>query len=318
MKTIETLYSNKSNIDSKNITNKSPKKVSNSILEKIENGVSLEDLDQMQKNGLIIFKYYTQITIHGLFDDLNNNYVFGYKNVFQNKNRSIGIKYNAIDEQKRRDINIRTKYLGFQYRRDSTSTEFSYTRRLTEETLKAAQELYNKINDSLFIGGKNIYIAELWGIKYICISFNINAIYSKNIEPFLLTLGATNELKEAKELERAKELEAANKAYEERREQEKLRKQNTLKEHAEDIQKLKANYVLIEKSEAEGRYIKYKVDYNGIMKYTSYLIYKPKGKKLNRINEQSFETLSEALNYKHIPNWNDNTRQRHTGYKIND
>jgi hypothetical protein len=101
MENIEQIFIKESNFDSKSILNKLDKNIDKSILEQIESGVTLEFLNQLSNKGIPVLKYKTQITIHGLFPELTNNYFLGYKNIFQNKNKSIGVKYNAIDENKR-------------------------------------------------------------------------------------------------------------------------------------------------------------------------------------------------------------------------
>jgi hypothetical protein len=101
MKKIETLFTSDS-YDKKNITNKSNVVISHEMLNKIEtDGATYEILQEL---GTPVFKYWTQITIHGLFPELHKNWINGYKNLFQNKNLSIGVKYQAIDSLKKQTI----------------------------------------------------------------------------------------------------------------------------------------------------------------------------------------------------------------------
>lgn len=72
MKVIESLFET-GVYDSKNILNKSDKVISQSVLENIESeGITSEILDTL---GVPVFKYKTQITIHGLFPELMVNYL---------------------------------------------------------------------------------------------------------------------------------------------------------------------------------------------------------------------------------------------------
>ena len=87
MKQTESILKSSGKTDKKNIINQYKKLVDTKYLQQIEQGVTLEELDTMQNDGLPIFRYQTQITIHGIFDDLSNSCVHGYANLFQNKNR---------------------------------------------------------------------------------------------------------------------------------------------------------------------------------------------------------------------------------------
>jgi hypothetical protein len=92
------IFSSDSGFDTPKKINRSEKIVDKEILDDIENGITLETLNELD---LPIFKYTTQITIHGLFDKLTQQRIGGYKWIFQNKNKSIGIKWNAIDYEKK-------------------------------------------------------------------------------------------------------------------------------------------------------------------------------------------------------------------------
>jgi hypothetical protein len=83
------LFSKDSGFDTPKKINRSAEIVPKEILEEIENGITYETLNSI---NLPVFKYKTQITIHGLFDQLTKNYIGSYKSIFQNANKSIGIK----------------------------------------------------------------------------------------------------------------------------------------------------------------------------------------------------------------------------------
>ena len=83
----EDLFSEDSEFDKKNILNRAPNSiVSPKVLEEIENGITIE---QLNKLNLPVFRHLTQITIHGKLNELQNQRIGGYKDLFQNKTQSI-------------------------------------------------------------------------------------------------------------------------------------------------------------------------------------------------------------------------------------
>ena len=70
-KITEKLFEKNGITDNKHILNTSEITVDESVLNEIEKGgVTLERLNELNKSGLDIYKYQTQITIHGLFPEL--------------------------------------------------------------------------------------------------------------------------------------------------------------------------------------------------------------------------------------------------------
>ena len=320
METVETLFKSKTNIDNKAILNKLNRKIDQSILDRIEAGVTIEDLDKMNKTGIPILKYNTQITIHGLFNELENNYIFGYKNIFQNKNKSIGVKYNAIDENKRQRIAERLKCIGFSYTRNSQETGFHIVRRIDQDNFEQVKsELFNiknKVDNSLFFGSVSIWVGQAWGLKYLCLDLFVNAIYEKNIETFLNKLGATielfNEQKKQKELEQ-KEYE--QKLIKERAEREQLRAQ-ALKDNESDLELL-SKFNRVTKTNEPGLYLLRTFNYEDRLIYKVIYVYLPTGKKKPRHNKTEYENINEALKHEPKEGWSDNIYNgKITGYKI--
>ena len=83
------------------ITNVSTKQATITAQE-IEDGVTLERLNDI---GVPVFRYKTQVTIHGKLPDFNPDVkVNDYRWVFKNANGSIGIRYGAIDAAKKRTM----------------------------------------------------------------------------------------------------------------------------------------------------------------------------------------------------------------------
>jgi len=320
METIETLFKAKTVTDSKSILNKLDRPIDQSILDQIESGVTVETLDQLSGQGIPILKYSTQITIHGLFNELENNYIFGYKNLFQNKNKSIGVKYNAIDEDKRQRIAERLKCIGLSYTRNSQETGFHISKQVDENNFEQVKAdlfgIKNKVNDSLYFGSVRIWVGQAWGVKYLCLDLFINAIYERNIEPFLNELGATVELFNQQENQR----ETEQKEYEQRLkakrdERTKLREQ-ALKDNESDLIHL-SNYNRVEKTSEPGLYLLRTFNYNDELIYKIVYIYSLPGKKKPRHNKKEYININDALTHVTHESFSDSIYNgRVTGYKL--
>jgi hypothetical protein len=296
-KITEKIFDKQTASDTKKIINRLNREIDSSILEKIERGVTVEELDQMIKTGLPVFKYHTQITIHGLFPELQNDRVFGYKNLFQNKNKSIGVKYNAIDEEKRQRIAERMNCLGFYYRRDSSSTGFELSNRITQENAEELKRKYlalkDRVDTSLFSGNISIYVMSSWLGKTIHLNIAINTIYEKNIEPFLNKLGATKQvLFEKQESER---LEA-----EANREKEKVRKELALKMRREEEER-KADQLNLLKTLPKieptipGLYVSTYFDYENKLVFEATKLFYPERAKKMRYQKKGFDSIFDAV-----------------------
>jgi hypothetical protein len=70
--------------------------------DEIENGVTIERLAAI---GVPVFRYSTQVTIHGRLPDFDANArPAGYKAIFRNQNGSLGVRYVAIDGAKKKTV----------------------------------------------------------------------------------------------------------------------------------------------------------------------------------------------------------------------
>lgn len=148
-----------------------------------------EFLNEIEKNGLTyeqlstlkapVFKYQTQITVHGIFqNDISVYGIGGFKNLIINKNRSLGIRYNAIDYAKKNQLHKlieKTSKVG--YTRNSTENYFSFISRDANE----ANEFYNKVNTDLFLGTKKRIAFNFWGVVYYIVIVNIFAFPIENL-----------------------------------------------------------------------------------------------------------------------------------------
>jgi hypothetical protein len=221
------------NFDSKKKINRSTKKIDEEILSKIEKGITSEQLDDFQ---VPVFKYGGQITIHGVFPKTYQALrIGGYKNIFQNKNLSLGVKYDALDFEKKKRIYIAFRYLcGFHI--EHSSKEYCAYKMIEvkdkEDALK--QEAENKpFMDKIDIklGSKRMYFSKVnyWGMikYYLVMVIHINAIYEKDIPGFFLKTFGRSEADiyaEMKKLAEEKEVEN-NRLREEREKAEKIEKE---------------------------------------------------------------------------------------------
>jgi len=176
------IYSEDTGFDTPKKINRSDKIVSKEILDQIENGITIEQLNNID---LPVFKYKTQITIHGQFDELTQSRIHGYKWIFQNKNKSIGVKWNAIDFNKKKLIYSVMKHIG--YTISLTSNNYYAFKIVTynSDNLKKLKEDYDAIDDSLYIGNKNLYVANSIFGKVIILEIRVKSIKEKDIWNFI-------------------------------------------------------------------------------------------------------------------------------------
>lgn len=187
MKNLETFFE-LSNYDSKNITNKGTQIISQNDLNEIETkGVTIEFLEAL---NVPVFKYKTQITIHGLFPELKNNYLGGYKNLFQNKNLSIGVKWQVVDYAKKELIYKTIKKFDNNWRLQHNSTDYYiykcsksfYTKEDCKIYLEAAKEEVKHIDKSLFFGNCGVYLSQhLYGGYFLVTYINLGAVKQENV-----------------------------------------------------------------------------------------------------------------------------------------
>lgn len=76
-------------------------KRANISADQLERGVTIEELESI---GVPVYRYQTQVTIHGTLPGLSQERVAGFKCLFQNGNGTIGIRYVAIDAEKKKLI----------------------------------------------------------------------------------------------------------------------------------------------------------------------------------------------------------------------
>lgn len=309
-KDIEMIY-RQEGYDTKKKLNRSAKKIPLTMLEEIEQGITSEQLDTF---NVPIFKYGTQITVHGVFPDLEKAIlVGGYKRIFQNKNKSVGVKYEAIDYDKKKRV-YRAFRHEHQFRSEHNSREYSAYKAIRvkdrDEAMQKIEEykpLFEKIN--LRFGSKQLYYAQVpyFGsvLHYMVFSVNIYAIYEKDIpEFFLATFGKTEaeidtEIK-AKEDKDTAESEAR---YEERERENAIRKEKEKALLDAEIQRLSTIGVRIVNNipVSDGLSIlriNASTDYTTKEQSLEYNIihyYKPPRARLFKYNTRSFKTYAQAM-----------------------
>ena len=297
--------------DSKNKTNKSPEKeFEKDILQKIEKGITLEFLEEIsEKRKVKIFKYKTQITIHGVFPDFGALETFGYKNIIQNQNKSIGVKWNTIDEEKRRKIAEKFWVFGFRYSQNSLESRFTISKIFDSETraekLRELKEIFDSIDTSLFFGKKEILEIRsplCWEFVFV---LKIDAIPEENIQKFFSFAKIEEKIQEYKEREARRE--------EERRKREEKEKEEREKKFQEICQNLSKNYQIMPENETLGVGQYFFVDSYDFANYGNFyfLEIRESGKKKEiamRKTESDFERIEfpkydfEKMKYERKPN----------------
>lgn len=226
----EELFSRSYLCDKKHKLNTSPKRIPASILKEIEReGLTLEHIDALSKKGFDIYKYSTQITLHGVCDALERDGCLGgYKCLVVNKNKSIGIKWIAVDRNKKARIISMLSDFGWQA--ESSSTEFHPVRikrvANADEAKAIAKEWradLERIDHTLFYGTSDIYLARIpWGGVYIVCNLFVNGIKDCNVDKLIEQATGKSiaeieaiqaEIREAERIRRAE----INREYEERR-----------------------------------------------------------------------------------------------------
>ena len=173
------------------VLNTAPDTFADITLSEIERGITIERLTAL---NVPVYQYSTQITIHGLFQDIPSDLrVAGYKAVILNGNNSLGVKYVAIDGAKKqllRDVSqYGNKTWGISI--DSQGCECWRIFASADSTIDKQKtiECYNSTPDSLYIGGKQAAALMYGGYAVI---IKIGAIYNDNVWPLISALTGIN------------------------------------------------------------------------------------------------------------------------------
>ena len=187
---IEKLFENKYNYDKKHKLNTSPKELPLKIIENINKGITLEQLNELSVKGFDIYKYSTQITIHGICNELTDNNVCRYNSLILNKNKSLGVKWIAVDTEKKNEICTKLEY--FDWTTNHTSLKFHPSLIKCSDNVADAKKqcnylktIVNNIGENMFYGSYNIYMGEIFGRYYSVLDLFINGIKKENVTPLI-------------------------------------------------------------------------------------------------------------------------------------
>lgn len=300
MQNLETFFET-SNFDSKNITNKGTQVIPQTALDKIEReGATLEFLQELKAP---VFKYRTQITIHGIFAELKNNYLGGYKSIFQNKNLSIGVKWNAVDYSKKKVIYETIKRYCKNWTISKNSNEYFiyktsktfYNKEEYKTLLESTKADLQHIDNKLFFGNCGVYLSKhLYGGYFLVTYVNIGGILQDNVNKCIENICQadmeTINLKFAQEDKERAEREAQRKLEYNREVEERKAKQAPIMDAAREILR-EAGYTLKEKTaiNTESIFIKISTDVDtGRFSFTAYKYFKePRQKKFRYLKATS-------------------------------
>jgi hypothetical protein len=179
--------------------NRGKKQIDPELAKKIEKeGITIEELERLQDKGFPVFKYKTQVTVHGDFSEVAGfGRVGGYKTLLFNKNNTLGIKYNGIDNKKKREVgdllwtynyvkkfadDSENKQVYWILNKDSKGTELRFSSALQKaedlvDALPIIKEQYENFPIDNIYGDIGIFKFKFWGTTYITIGVSLNAFY---------------------------------------------------------------------------------------------------------------------------------------------
>jgi len=198
------------------VLNTAPDKIANITLSEIEQGVTIERLEALT---VPVYQYGTQITIHGIFKDMpvDSLRVLGYKSVFLNQNKSLGVKYVAIDGAKKQVLLNMSRFSKTKWHINIDSEGLKAHRIFWSrpdnpyDDKQACIDCYKSTPDNLYIGGKQACALMYGGYAVI---LNIGAIYEANLWQLITWLTGIESQAEFDSLKQAYDLEQECKAKE--------------------------------------------------------------------------------------------------------
>lgn len=202
MKNIETLTENRfGQYNTRKKLNLSNKTIPAVLVERLENSEFTFEMIQELSKTFPILKYKTCITIHGIFNLDYIPRIGGYKNVIQNKNKSVEIRYNAIDLDKKQLIaeNLRIVKTGFRFLLDSQGAYFEKAVRVKTQTdITENRAKFESIQASLtqvdFYGKTSIYRAQdFMSNHYLVLDVFMDCIPQASVNDLFLTLAGCSQ-----------------------------------------------------------------------------------------------------------------------------
>lgn len=189
--TIEKMFAANNFCDKKHKLNTTLKPICLDVVDGIERfGITSERINELSADGFDIYKYQTQITLHGLCKELNDERIFGYKCLTLNNNQSIGIKYIAVDAEKKHTICDKLSYFGWWTKSSSTELHPFMMQRFKNGNDAIIQcneynEIAKRIDRSLFCGSYSIYVGTWMGMYYAVFDLFVDAIIEENVNILL-------------------------------------------------------------------------------------------------------------------------------------
>ena len=134
--------------------------------------------EMLESYKLPLFRYHTQITLHGKFDGITTERVGHYKNLLLNQNGSLGVKYSAIDYAKKKQLGEWIGASGWYYSRSSTDDYYveSY------DSKESAMADFNRIDLDGFWAKKYIMRDPRFGITRFYVLVYVSAVYEKDVK----------------------------------------------------------------------------------------------------------------------------------------
>lgn len=188
---VQSLF-NSERIDTRKQLNRSTILIPEEVLKSLDSGLSSEQLEQL---NVPVFKYKTQITVHGHFTPPTGTtikeYVNGYKSLILNDNGSLGVKYKAIDAGKKELIYTTLELLGWGSTLEN-STQWISERNIRFETkeqlvaiVEEAKQTRDRLNQVQYIGTFGVQTFNIMGMRWASIYLSVNAIKSEHVLPLL-------------------------------------------------------------------------------------------------------------------------------------
>jgi len=307
MNKIETLFNidGSFKFDTRKVLNRSNKVIDKTILDEIEQqGVTCEHLETL---GVPVFYYQSQITLHGLFPELSYIQPTGYKSIFQNQNKSIGVKYIAVDYLKKKLIyeTIRDYLPGWYILKNSGEYSLiSFSKSFTDkENYKA--ELANMkakvehIDKSLFSGSVGVYLARDMFSYFLVAYIAIGTIKQENVIKLIESvckkpIAEINESIRLKNEQEQAKRDEENRKWQAKRDEQKRQAEIYISKMTPEL--IAAGYIKNERLKIFDGLTGLIFNDNGKLIFRKYI--KPKGKRLIHKAEQVINDISEIESVK--------------------
>lgn len=154
-------------------------------------GLTLERVDELLSEGYDIYRYQTQLTVHGVCKEVLPEIRFGYKTLTVNKNGSVGVRWIGVDRAKKLGIISVLKQFGWSGVSNSTDLrpQLSARHQTFREAADACLEykkIMDRVDSKLFYGSYSIYVLQSPYFGFISVlDLYINGILEANIPAVL-------------------------------------------------------------------------------------------------------------------------------------